>query len=239
MPGGSATIRPRQPLRHNRMIARAGRVGRSAQVARHGGSRRALIQDQANCSLRSSTRSRICGPALIASRRRPSLLYGGNNDEAKSVVAQLIRDVGFEPIDIGPLRIARYLEPFTLAIAQLAYEGDCHRRRPDRSGHRPPGRRRQARRARRPQRAYQSRHRSAQTCRAQGEAGNALLSYDSRHAGRQQSRTDRCSEGGQAPAPAHVVAVFAALVGVREEVRRSPRLDVRGQDSQGGIRDHQ
>jgi len=47
-----------------------------------------------------------------------------NNDDAKNVVAQLIRDVGFEPVDAGPLRIARYLEPFTLAIAQLAYEGD-------------------------------------------------------------------------------------------------------------------
>jgi 8-hydroxy-5-deazaflavin:NADPH oxidoreductase len=57
-------------------------------------------------------------------RRRPSLLYCGNNEEAKSVAAQLIRDVGFEPVDAGPLRIARYLEPFTLAMAQLAYEGD-------------------------------------------------------------------------------------------------------------------
>jgi 8-hydroxy-5-deazaflavin:NADPH oxidoreductase len=36
-------------------------------------------------------------------RRRPSLLYCGNNDEAKSVVAQLIRDVGFEPVDAGSL----------------------------------------------------------------------------------------------------------------------------------------
>ena len=57
-------------------------------------------------------------------RRRASLLYCGNDDDAKSVVAQLIRDVGFEPVDAGPLRIARYLEPFTLTIAQLAYEGD-------------------------------------------------------------------------------------------------------------------
>jgi predicted dinucleotide-binding enzyme len=47
-----------------------------------------------------------------------------DNDEAKNVVAQLIHDVGFEPVDTGPLRIARYLEPFTLAIAQLAYKGD-------------------------------------------------------------------------------------------------------------------
>jgi predicted dinucleotide-binding enzyme len=57
-------------------------------------------------------------------RRRPSLLYCGNNEQAKNVVAQLIHDVGFEPVDAGPLRIARYLEPFTLAIAQLAYEGE-------------------------------------------------------------------------------------------------------------------
>ena len=32
-------------------------------------------------------------------------------------------DVGFEPIDAGPLRIGRYAEPFALLIAQLAYEG--------------------------------------------------------------------------------------------------------------------
>ena len=46
------------------------------------------------------------------------------SSDAKNVVAQLIRDVGFEPINAGPLRIARYMEPFTLAIAQLPYEGD-------------------------------------------------------------------------------------------------------------------
>lgn len=55
---------------------------------------------------------------------RPSLLYSGDDDDAKQVVAGLIRDVGFEPVDAGPLRIARYTEPFTLLIAQLAYEGD-------------------------------------------------------------------------------------------------------------------
>jgi predicted dinucleotide-binding enzyme len=31
--------------------------------------------------------------------------------------------VGFEPMDAGPLRIARYIEPFALLVAQLAYEG--------------------------------------------------------------------------------------------------------------------
>ena len=48
----------------------------------------------------------------------------GDDHDAKNVAARLIRDVGFEPVDAGPLRIARYLEPFTLAMAQLAYEGD-------------------------------------------------------------------------------------------------------------------
>jgi 8-hydroxy-5-deazaflavin:NADPH oxidoreductase len=57
-------------------------------------------------------------------RRRPSLMYCGDDLAAKNVAATLIRDVGFEPVDTGPLRIARYLEPFSLAIAQLAYEGD-------------------------------------------------------------------------------------------------------------------
>lgn len=57
-------------------------------------------------------------------KHRPSLVYCGDHDGAKRVAATLARDIGFDPIDAGPLRIARYLEPFTLLIAQLAYEGD-------------------------------------------------------------------------------------------------------------------
>ncbi len=55
---------------------------------------------------------------------KPSLVYCGDDASSKKIGAQLIRDVGFDPIDAGPLRIARYTEPFTLLIAQLAYEGD-------------------------------------------------------------------------------------------------------------------
>jgi len=57
-------------------------------------------------------------------RRRPSLLYCGDDRSAKKIAARLIRDVGFDPVDAGPLRIARYVEPFSLAVAQLTYEGD-------------------------------------------------------------------------------------------------------------------
>ncbi len=55
---------------------------------------------------------------------RPSAVYCGDESSSKDVAAQLIRDVGFAPVDAGPLRIARYTEPFALLMAQLAYEGD-------------------------------------------------------------------------------------------------------------------
>jgi predicted dinucleotide-binding enzyme len=55
---------------------------------------------------------------------KPSLVYCGDVASSKKIAAQLIRDVGFDPVDAGPLRIARYTEPFTLLIARLAYEGD-------------------------------------------------------------------------------------------------------------------
>ena len=55
---------------------------------------------------------------------RPSLVYCGDDAEAKEVAAALIRDVGFDPVDAGPLRVARYAEPFALLAGQLAYEGD-------------------------------------------------------------------------------------------------------------------
>jgi predicted dinucleotide-binding enzyme len=56
--------------------------------------------------------------------RRPSLVYCGDHADAKDLAAGLIRDVGFDPWDAGPLRIARYTEPFALLVAQLAYEGE-------------------------------------------------------------------------------------------------------------------
>jgi predicted dinucleotide-binding enzyme len=55
---------------------------------------------------------------------RPSLVYCGDHEQSKSLAAELVRDVGFDPVDCGPLRIARYTEPFALLVAQLAYEGE-------------------------------------------------------------------------------------------------------------------
>ena len=54
----------------------------------------------------------------------PSLVYCGDDRSAKDLAAALIRDVGFDPVDAGPLRIARYTDSFALLIGQIAYEGE-------------------------------------------------------------------------------------------------------------------
>jgi 8-hydroxy-5-deazaflavin:NADPH oxidoreductase len=58
------------------------------------------------------------------STRRPSLVYCGDDRHAKRTAATLIRNVGFDPVDVGALRVARCLEPFALLIGELAYEGE-------------------------------------------------------------------------------------------------------------------
>jgi 8-hydroxy-5-deazaflavin:NADPH oxidoreductase len=54
---------------------------------------------------------------------RPSLVYCGDDQNANRVAAELIRDAGFDPVDCGGLRMARYTEPFALLVAHLAYDG--------------------------------------------------------------------------------------------------------------------
>jgi len=54
---------------------------------------------------------------------RPDLVYCGDNKAAKRKAAALIRDVGFNPVDVGSLSTARYLEPFSLLVAEIAYSG--------------------------------------------------------------------------------------------------------------------
>jgi 8-hydroxy-5-deazaflavin:NADPH oxidoreductase len=55
---------------------------------------------------------------------RPSIVYCGDDPGGKRIAAELIRDVGFDPVEAGPLRMARYTEPFALLVGQLAYVGE-------------------------------------------------------------------------------------------------------------------
>lgn len=67
-----------------------------------------------------------CGPP--AEKQQMILLLRaavdrGDDPGAKRIAAEVIQDVGFDPVDAGPLRIARYTEPFALLVGQLAYAG--------------------------------------------------------------------------------------------------------------------
>ena len=45
----------------------------------------------------------------------------GDDAKAKQTVAQLTCDIGFDPVDCGPLKAARYLEAMGIMIINLAY----------------------------------------------------------------------------------------------------------------------
>ncbi len=51
----------------------------------------------------------------------PQVFCASDDSEAKQVVAELIEDIGYEPVDVGPLCNSRYLEPLAELIIQLAY----------------------------------------------------------------------------------------------------------------------
>lgn len=51
----------------------------------------------------------------------PQVFTYGDDAGAKEIAGQLIRDIGFEPLDTGGLRNGRYVEPFAMATVELAY----------------------------------------------------------------------------------------------------------------------
>ncbi|HVU10318.1 MAG TPA: NADPH-dependent F420 reductase [Phototrophicaceae bacterium] len=50
-----------------------------------------------------------------------TVLYCGDDGDAKETVAGLIADAGFDPVDAGSLQNARYLEPIAEQMIHLAY----------------------------------------------------------------------------------------------------------------------
>ena len=71
----------------------------------------------------------ILGSGLMGSKLGTLFARAGHEvvfsyARSQQVAAELIRDVGFEPLDAGPLRMARYSEAFALLVAHLAYDGE-------------------------------------------------------------------------------------------------------------------
>ncbi len=58
-----------------------------------------------------------------------TMLYCGDDEDAKAVVRRLAEELGFDAYDAGPLSIARYLEPFAMLYIKLAIKegwgGNC------------------------------------------------------------------------------------------------------------------
>jgi predicted dinucleotide-binding enzyme len=50
-----------------------------------------------------------------------TLFVAGDDAKAKQTVMQLGADIGFDPVDAGPLKSARYLEPMGMLMINLGY----------------------------------------------------------------------------------------------------------------------
>lgn len=65
----------------------------------------------------------IYGSMLLAGTQfgdsRPTVFYCSDDDEAKKVIADLAREIGLDPVDVGTLKNARYLEPLAGFVAHL------------------------------------------------------------------------------------------------------------------------
>lgn len=53
---------------------------------------------------------------------RLTLLYAGDDPQAKATVGRLGRAIGFDPVDAGPLKNARWLEALGMLTISLGYE---------------------------------------------------------------------------------------------------------------------
>jgi predicted dinucleotide-binding enzyme len=58
---------------------------------------------------------------LAAADPPPSMVFCGDDAGAKEAVATLIRDAGYEPVDVGGLDQAANVEGFALMVINLAY----------------------------------------------------------------------------------------------------------------------
>ncbi|MBY0515420.1 MAG: NADPH-dependent F420 reductase [Bacteriovoracaceae bacterium] len=58
----------------------------------------------------------------VLESRKAVMFFCGDDKESRHIVQDLIKDVGFESIDAGPLSAARLLEPFALLWISSAYK---------------------------------------------------------------------------------------------------------------------
>jgi predicted dinucleotide-binding enzyme len=60
--------------------------------------------------------------APVLESKKAVMFFCGNDQESRHIVQDIIKDVGFESIDAGPLITARLLEPYALLWISSAYK---------------------------------------------------------------------------------------------------------------------
>ncbi|MBV8842040.1 MAG: NAD(P)-binding domain-containing protein [Bryobacterales bacterium] len=59
--------------------------------------------------------------STVVGGSHPGVFVCGDDPEARAVICRLVRDIGGEPVNAGPLQLARYAEPAAMLLVQLAY----------------------------------------------------------------------------------------------------------------------
>jgi 8-hydroxy-5-deazaflavin:NADPH oxidoreductase len=54
--------------------------------------------------------------------KKLTMFYAGDDEAAKATVRQLVADIGFNPVDAGPMKNARYLEPLAMLWINLSMQ---------------------------------------------------------------------------------------------------------------------
>lgn len=60
-------------------------------------------------------------PSLLIQGKKPGVFVCSDDANAKSIITDLVNDIGAEPADAGPLSNARYTEPLGMLLVQIAY----------------------------------------------------------------------------------------------------------------------
>ncbi len=71
------------------------------------------------------TLNHVGSPVMAAAasyRQRPIQFVASDDDEARHIAANLVRDIGFEPVEYGGLENARKLEPLAMIWIDQAYK---------------------------------------------------------------------------------------------------------------------
>jgi 8-hydroxy-5-deazaflavin:NADPH oxidoreductase len=60
-------------------------------------------------------------PSMLIGGRKPGVFVCGDNADARKMVFGLVQDIDADPVDAGPLKMARFTEPLGMLVTNLAY----------------------------------------------------------------------------------------------------------------------